>query len=722
MYNENIFKILKNIFINSINRRKKDLILDRESSLKFVQNKYGITAINQLSDKIKFNINNLIYFDSKIEICDKNKSTKQNKIDSHQAMIDRRHNKCFCNFDLRVLSYHFYLLYEICNEEILYKNVLQNLIAHLCNGDYFCFEECSIKFLFDYAIDLYLLKGDIFVDNAESKIVRALKCFNLTYKKDFDIKMSRIELSEETNKKIHKIIENKIKKLGSYKTLYLLFDELKKTKNNQFNRYLIFRNRNAYGETETPLPYQYIIHIACKDLSNYKQSVITITDKVIFKDIKNLSTSYIDLLDIFDENPYAEMTASLDSITYLIKKNILLESLCFPIQYAPEYILALLQKLYLKVAPKFSNIPEIYTYKSFMSFVKSVLNLQSCSIINADTISKNLRISHNSTIKYLNYFSLNCKDINTNYNQAFDKTTLYDKPLLKINDTTYFLLCPQFCGYSFLKMLYDDMKKNYKGNNSSNLNKKFGKEFEKFVYNLFDDKNFKYKKGIYAPRTEDRGECDLILEGVNKTVFIEIKNSGMAKEYEYGDDVKVLDQLGKNSLSAQRQILKHKVYLLKNNNIADLYESEQSAVPIYNINTKEKRIYAVSLCGAELLFFTSGFISEHLITILPKVNFSVRDGNDAELKNINSIADEIRLLVNEYAILKPSTTLRDIFHLSTVKSVQQLWFILKESKNIEELIDNLIFETYMQTLGCDFYINFIKHLELKRYEKETKKA
>ena len=58
LYNETIFKALKNIFIDSISRRKNDLILDKESSLKFVQNKYGITAINQLSDKIKSNINN----------------------------------------------------------------------------------------------------------------------------------------------------------------------------------------------------------------------------------------------------------------------------------------------------------------------------------------------------------------------------------------------------------------------------------------------------------------------------------------------------------------------------------------------------------------------------------------------------------------------------------------------------------------------------------------
>lgn len=722
MYNETIFKALKNIFIDSISRRKNDLILDKESSLKFVQNKYGITAINQLSDKIKSNINNLIYFDSKIELCDKNKSKKQSKIDSHQAMIDRHHNKCFCNFDLRVLSHYFYLLYEICNEKILYKNVLQNLIAHICNGDYFCFEECSIKILFDYAIDLYLLKGDIYVNNEESKVVRALKYFNLVYEKDYDIKMNRIELSDETNKKIHQIIENRIKKLGSYKTLNILFNELKKKKNNQFNRYLIFRDRKEYGKTDTPLPYQYIIHIASKYLSNYKQNTITYSDIILFNNIKKLSTSYIDLLDIFDENPYAEMTASPDSLPYLIKNNILLESLCFPIQYAPEYILALLQKLYLKIAPKFSNIPEIYTYKSFVSFVKFILNLQSCSIINADIISKNLRINHNSVTKYLNYFSQNCEVINTDYNQAFDKTTLYDKPLLKINESTYFLLCPQFCGYSFLKMLYDDIKRNYNGKNSSNLSKKFGKEFEKFVYNLFDDKNFKYKKGIYAPRTEDKGECDLILEYGDKIVFIEIKNSGIAKEYEYGDDVKVLNQLGTNSLYAQSQILKHKVYLLKNNNTADLYESEQSTVPIYNINTKGKRIYAVSLCGAELLFFTSGFISEHLITILPNVNFSVKDGNNDELNNINSIADEIRLLVNEYATLKSDITLRDIFHLSTVKSVQQLWFIFKESNNIEELIDNLVFETYMQTPSCDFYINFIKNLELKRFENKTKKT
>ena len=197
------------------------------------------------------------------------------------------------------------------------------------------------------------------MNNEESKVVRALKYFNLVDEKDYHIVMCRIELSDKTNKKIHQIIEDKVKKLGSYKTLNLIFNKLEKTKNDKFNRYMIFRNRNPIGNTPTPLPYQYIIHIACKYLSNYKQSTITITDLAFFDDIIKSSTYYIDLLDIFDENPYSEMTASSDSLPYLIKKNILLESLCFPIQYAPEYILVLLQKLYLKVLCLFKKAQNV---------------------------------------------------------------------------------------------------------------------------------------------------------------------------------------------------------------------------------------------------------------------------------------------------------------------------------------------------------------------------
>lgn len=716
MYNETIFKQLKEIYIQTFEHRKNDLKLTKEKTLELIQDKYETTAITQLSDKIKLKINNLVYYDCKIKLKENNEAQNKNKINSHQAMIDRRNNKCFCNFDLKVLSHHFYLLSEICNENILYKNILQNLTAHLCNGDYFYFNKESVTIFFNYAIDLYLLKGDTFVDNTVSKTILAINKFNLIYKEDFKINMSCVELINDTEAKIHKDIENNVKKLGGYKTAKMLFDVFLNKINVKFDRYLIFRNRNSLAESQTPIPFQYLLHIACKDLSDYKQISISENDINLFRCIIEKTVAYVDLLEIFDDNPWSEINASSDSLPYLVKNNILLESLCFPIQYACGYINELLHNLYIPFAQKVSKLSDIYSYRSFDLFIKYLFGLKPCSYITSQELSKGIHINRNIAKKYLEYFSTENAEINKNYTEAFKYNNLYDKPLIKLADDTYFWLCSQFCGYSFLKVLYEDIQKNYCGSNKNNLPNKFGMAIENYVYNLLDNKNIQYKHGIYFPKTDYEGECDLILENEGRLVFLELKNSGIAREFQFGDDVKVLNQLGKSALKAQCQILKHRIHLSQNGNTLDLFANVHDFQPAYQIDINNKRVFSISLCGAEALFFTSGYIANNLISSLAYTKFSTTDGDESLLQNINSTAEEIRNQVEEYAKIFTNITLRDIFHYSTVKSLQQFWFALKYANSLDELIENLVHDTWMQNYSGDFYVNLIQHLELRKHK------
>lgn len=717
MYNEVIFEKLKNIYTQIYDKRKDELVLTEERAINLLRSKYNIYDPKQLSKVIEANINKLIYFDSKIKRTDNSGSIDNNKINDYQAMIDRTNNKCFCNFDLKVLSRHFSLLSQICEKNIKYTNVLQNLTAHICNGDYFNIGIDDLSLFFDYAIDLYLLKGDIHIEKANCKVITAIETFNLQHNTDYEIKMSYITLKNKTHKKIHNIIENKIIKLGGFKTCQLIFNKyLNQRYNKQFDRYLIYRDRTILGDSPTPIPYQYLLHIACKHLSKYNISQISSQDLYQFQKIINLSIAYIDLLEIFNENPWGEIKASIDSIPYLIKSNILLECLCFPVQYAPNFVKDILRNLYVPFGKTVAKLPDIYNFKSLYDFINKIFQLPPCSIISPKILSNNLHISLKIIRHYLDYFSLEADYINNDYNEAFKENNLYDKPFIKIDKEHYFLLCPQLCGYSFLKILYNDMYRTYNGNNKQHLSNKFGKALEKYIYHLLDTYNYTYKTGVYAPKTHDRGECDLILETNTKTVFVELKNSGIAKEFELGNDRKVLNQLGKTSLLAEKQILKHKLYLIKNDQKCNLYTSENADKPLYQIKTINKKLYSIALCGAEALFFTSGHISKLLISSLPYITFQVKGEDNNELKDINKVANDVRSLVEEYAKNQPAITIQDIFYGSTVKSIQEFWIALKNSTTKEEFINNLIHDTWMQNYSGDFYINLKQYLELANYK------
>lgn len=721
MYNEFIFSKLKAKYVETVTNRRQDLLLDYEHALSFIQNKYKITPLNPLKDKVLSLLNEFIYYDCSLEH-NKDIVLEENAINSQQARVDRKDNRCFSAFDIQILAHHFYLLHEIENEDIIYAKILKYLSQCISCGNYYCLVEERLPDFFNCAIDLYLLNKykDDLIDKNKSKVIIAINRFKLEYLKDFKINMDRIESLNDVDAKIHKIIENNIKILGGYKTLKLIFDIFLKETNKKFERYLIFRNRNGLGNSNTPFPFQYIIHIACKYLSNFKNTNITNNDISLFQKIVEDAIAYVDLLEIFEENPWAEINPRPEAIPFLIKENILLECLCFPIQYSPKYIIEILQGLYLPFAKIVANIPKMYNCSSYVSFVKYILKLSPNSVITAKLLSSKLKTSISIIKEYLDYFSQNSQNVNINFNEAFKETNLYDKPLIKLDEERYFYLCTQFCGYSFLKVLYEDMSTYYNGNDKTHLGNKFGTAIEKFVYKLLENKNYAFKHGWYALETVDKGECDIILEDTDRTVFIEMKNSGIDREFELGNDVKVLNQLGRGSLFAQKQILHHKVFLLKNNNECDLFESQKSITPLFHLNVNDKRIFAVSLCGAEALFFTSGLISQKLMETLSYTRYTVKEGKDNELKDLNKTAEEVSKLTNDYYNIDSSITLYDIFHFSTIKSLQQFWYALNQSNNITEFINNLVHDTWMQNYSSDFCVNLIQHLELEKYKKESK--
>lgn len=721
MYNEIIFNKLKEKYLEAVSKRKQDLLLDDNEALIFLQEKYNIIPLNPLKDKILSFIKEFIYFDSSLALNKIEDDENKDNINSHQAKIDRKNNRCFNVSDINILARHFYLLYEILEEDLVYKNILKYFSQYLSCGDYYCFEETRLLDFFNYVIDLYLLnrnKEDL-IDKDKSKLILAINKFNLKFTKNFKINMNRIEPLNDLDRKIHKIIEYKIKRLGGYKTIKLLFDICLKDTHKDFERYIIFRNRKLGGDSETPIPFQYIIHIACKDLSDYKNIKISEDDTYLFQEILEDAIAYVDLLEIFEENPFVEINPDPEVLPFLIKENILLECLCFPIQYSPRYIMNILQDLYLPFAKTVANLPKMYNCKSYILFVSYILKLPPYSIMTTQLISNNLRIRADVIKKYLDYFSQEYSSINLEYVEAFKETNLYNKPLIKLDSDKYFLLCPQFCAYSFLKILYEDMELHYTGKHKKHLGNKFGKALENFVYQLLENKNFDYKKGIYAPKLEQEGECDLILENNDNIVFIEMKNSGIAKEFELGDDVKVLNQLGSSALYAQKQNLKHKLYLVENNNECDLYKEVNDAIPIYHFSANDKKMFSVALCGAEALFFTSGQIAKNLISALAYTTFHTKDGGSDSLKNINKTAEDVNSLVKKYVEKFPSITLQDIFYGSTVKSLQQFWFILRLSNDLDEFIKYITYDTHLLNYSNDFYVNLMQYLELEKYRKES---
>ncbi|KIY23148.1 hypothetical protein [Mesobacillus subterraneus] len=184
---------------------------------------------------------------------------------------------------------------------------------------------------------------------------------------------------------------------------------------------------------------------------------------------------------------------------------------------------------------------------------------------------------------------------NKEYAQILTPANLFDKPLVKIREDTYFMISSHFCGYSFCRVIHQILK----DAKVSNLDRNLGDSIEDHVKDSLNAKNIPYKIGHYSiTNPEEKGQCDVVLETGKGKVFLEIKKRSLPDEFQLGDDVEVLRSLGDGMLNAQKQILRHRVYLQKNN-FMKLYQEEKESSPYTTLEWKGRRIVSISMCLPE---------------------------------------------------------------------------------------------------------------------------
>ncbi len=715
--NSNIIQKLETSFIETIKNSLNLLDLSKEEKEKYILSKYKTGSTLNYDKVLLEDIRQLTILEHHPKDYEKfsseEKRTHNEKIYAMNSKI--KSEEVFTGHNILELAHQFYYeqhLLDSSNE--LYYKIIHNFWCHIGNANYYSVDKKAMKKFFEIGFDLYLITNTKCPDITEfmDKTISAIKHFNLKHNEDYNIKNGSISITENAENKIHHQLEQLISKVGGRTVLKLLFEnEFQPKHNKQFDRYMITKNKQLSLKTsQTPIPYNYLINICLKHLDKDFSPILTPSIENDYYKLIEDGIKFIDLLEIYSSNPMSETQVDSLGLVDFMVDNTIFENLCIPNQYSKQFLDSILCKIYLPSYINNEKCPKLYKTNSFLRLISAVLSEKPCSILNAKKLATNVRVKSSTVKEFLEHFSVNLEESNAEFDNMFHSTTSIHKPLIKLNEQDFFFLSTQFSGYAFCNNIQDVIK-------SRDFRRDLGLKLEDFVKNILCKKNYSYKFGYYAPKDQlNKGECDLILEDEKRILFIELKNCGLPYEFENTDIVTILRCLGEGMLKAQKQILHHKLHLIKNNQKMMLYKDVNDKTH-YSVldNSGNKRIYSISICASEYAFFTSGIIAKRLTENMPNMTFHACDEKrEKELCNLNKLSGQIRTLVEDYSQYKKDLSSDDLFFCSTFKTLQQFYYALKLSNNITEFIDYLTFDISIIFPFFDYYANLLSKINMEK--------
>lgn len=565
----------------------------------------------------------------------------------------------------------------------------------------------TVHTLASYSIDLCMAKGNYFplpdLDNRLNHIVSAARHLKRFIKEPLKIEDGSIILSDSAMRSLHSELDKRIAYAGGIPILRRLFkDKLSPRFSNRIGRYLIHREaRNYYGGkgAATPeIPLGYLFQMAVKHIF---YPVVDIRKRCGegYDEIIRMAQDIMLLADVWSDSPMAHLFVKPKDLPEYVAKNAAFDSLCIPMQYNTDFCLEILN---MYKAEQERLLPELAGVESVAAWC---LSLPPCTIFSAEKIHSETNLPKAKIQAVLDRFSIPWEELNKQYVMPLAPTNQWSYPLIAGPFGQYFLLCPQFSGYGFCDRLYTLLHAEEK-----TVGRKLGKSLEYFVKQLLDKKQFPYLGGLYKNKKEVAGECDLILEGKKSILFVEIKKCPLGDGFRQADDVAIFHDLADGMLAGQIQAYRHRVRI-ENQGYLELYTQDNSQCPYHTLDLGNRRVHTMSLCMPEYAYFTQSLQAIYFLEALLLANFNTFDPKQSiKLNKLNSHAKQLRDIIQP--IFKPCDNLRQIFHFSYFRSLQQFWISVQLATDLEQLIDYLTSDGSIVFSSMDFYAGLLEWIRL----------
>jgi len=309
-------------------------------------------------------------------------------------------------------------------------------------------------------------------------------------------------------------------------------------------------------------------------------------------------------------------------------------------------------------------------------------------------------VSDEKLQKILYRISHEQKTINTEYKFCtdFEKSNFHNYPLIKITATKYLLCDKSWCAPAYYESIAALTRQLYTG-----ADRKIGLALEQFIYSIFNSKKIHFSYGNYVKPLA--GQCDMLIEGENAIVLIEIKKKALTRKSKSGIDTSIFIDLTSSLLEAQVQNGRTEILLRKNGFI----ELEDPSGNIHRIDLKGRAIERIALSHLDFGSFQdrsviNGFLKNLINTrVLP-----ISNGDPKIVEGFNKLEKERiewEKQFTELSALDPNFDHFPFFNCWYL-SIQQLMLILNYSSDNESFIKALLSTKHVTLSSLNFYYEF----------------
>lgn len=641
---------------------------------------------------------------------------KTNNIDKREEAREKAYEGIwFRSIDFRQVIVQLQLEEAINHMDLqLEMEILGHMLAYLPNGTYFKMDD--LPQVMEAAGHLYKASKKANKQYApkvseETKVLIGSIKNLINEGFSFHIVNGEPEFDGDSEQRLVAKLERRVKELGGMYVIRQLFDrEISARYHERLGRYLIYRNKRSLGERKTirtRTPYQYLLQLSLK----YLKSEFIFTDAYRehrYQELIQLAQDYLEVLQLQGYMVWEDVYAEIEDFPYKLAKNLCFEKLCIPRQYHPEYVRLLLKNMLEPCYGAGREKVRVYSFCNYLEFAMYVMEeAKGPRIFKREELADRLGISSYKLDQILQDVAMDAELVNVDFSYYLDATTSWKKPFVRLDTDTYFCLDGRMEGYAFYEVMFQIIY----AKRGSVFSKHQGKLLEQMVYRMFREKHFPYITGEYRQDGDlPERDCDMILEGNERVMFVELKKCPLPGSYEQANDVDVLSALGAGMLYAQEQILWHKLRL-KEKGVLALYDKEGNHIQDYTPG--KKPVIAMSICMPEYDFLTDQMMTETFLESILRVTYHAIDpSQEKKLDKLNKRTENIQMVTARLFDGVQYTT-RDVFFNSSFRSLQQVWTMLRVCDSLDAFLDMCETQLLMITGAGDVYVDILNVLKLK---------
>lgn len=497
------------------------------------------------------------------------------------------------------------------------------------------------------------------------------------------VENGKIKISEKEELRIIEDISEKIKLLGGQEVLFNIIKILKEQNFSKIqNRFFFPIYHSSGADSGKPtFPFGFLFNLALKYLSYLPRSS---NPEYEWIELYKLSISYISA--IYNSQSYSmfeNLFLSPENLPQKIHDMTIYDTIFKIPQYSLKNVLDILSNLIIPLIAE-SERQEITEIISIINWI--VENLKNDILIEIPISSIKIQnLNKDQIVKIIDDLSLKLENINSKYNYPyeFDKINILEKPFIKKQFHSYWMIDTHFSSVGLLesilsKYIYD--KKN------SSLDRIFGIEIETYIKNKMTSKGMNLFYGDFYKNNSNKikeGECDIGIETKDIIILFEIKKKVLTDDARSGDDVDIFSDLTE-VVHANSQLGRQELLFYKQGYIE--YKKDFNSI---RIESKGRPIERVIISFYDFGSLNSRILIMQLLTVLCQISLNANDSSrQNELKNLSDYSK--KLIANTTELQKISESWKEAPFFNTwFLNLSQLLILLEGVQSNEDFKNNL---------------------------------